>query len=245
MSGDAYSRMSTDALISEFIRLAKIVRHFWTVLPDIPERSPERLVLKKELRAISAELRARGPIEKLRPLFDHESDDVRGFAAGQFMSIDEEWAHATVGALIEGLSTKDVVMLRARARGGPPDGPALKDMTAEQLVARFEDGGMRRYATRFMGGESEPWDVELCNRTTVEMGDVARELTSRDALAALLTLLDHPSIAVRGMAACCCLSMAPERAVPVLEAIKVEDDLMDKDSASWALDRWRQSSDKP
>jgi hypothetical protein len=239
VNADVHSRMSIDALTDEFIRLAKAVRHVWTLLPDVSAATPQRARLKKELMAIGAELKMRQPKENLRPLFDHESEDVRAFAATQFLDVDEEWALATIAALGERLRTKEVVELCARARRGPPGPPVSKDMSAQQLVARFEDAGMRKYATRFMGDGDEAWDVELCNQIISEMTDIANTLTSTNALAALLPLLDHANISVRGAAASRCLAMAPERAIPVLNAIAASGDVIEQGRASWALDRWR------
>jgi hypothetical protein len=112
-------------------------------------------------------------------------------------------------------------------------------MSTEQLTARYEDAGIRNYATRFMGGDSEPWDLELDNRIIEELIAVVAELRARGAVAALLPLLDHANVAVRGFAAGACLAVAPERAVPVLEAIIAEEGSLDEGRASWALRRWR------
>ena len=71
------------------------------------------------------------------------------------------------------------------------------------------------------------------------MSEIARELKSRDALNALASLMEHPNIAVRCAAAIRCLAVAPEQAIPVLEAIKAGRDV-EQDSASWALYRRRE-----
>jgi hypothetical protein len=235
MTERSYSQMGADDLIKEFIRVAKTLGPF-----GIPQaRTPERTAAVGMLRTITAELGERAPAEKLRPLFDHESNDVRGFAAFFLLAVDEDRALATVSALGAGLSTREMMALCDRARRGPPAGPAVKDMATEQLAARYEDAGIRQYATRFMGGESEPWDVELCNQIIGEIVDIMNELRSRDEVAALLPFLDHANVTVRGTAAANCLSIAPERAVPVLQAIVTKGDQIDKDGASWALARWR------
>ena len=126
-------------------------------------------------------------------MFDHENVDVRFHAAWSFLDVDPDWAIAAISAHWEDLSTKDVIALCARAKKRPPARPTLKEMSTDQLVARFEDAGIRRYATRFLGGEFEPFDVKLSNRIVGEMREIADELKSRDALAELLPLLDHPT----------------------------------------------------
>ncbi len=235
MSVETYARMSVDELIEEFIRLAKALRSVWTFWAKIPEKTPERQAMNQELKAVSAELCARKPIEKLRPLFDHESVDVRFYAAMKFLSVDPDWAIAAISAHTEDLSTKDVIALRARAKKRPPARPTVKEMSTEQLVARFEDAGIRRYATRFLGGEFEPFDVKLSNQIVSNMRDVVDELKSRDALAELLPLLDHPNIAVRHDAAGFCLPVARERAIAVLEAVEASRDLIEGPRAGMRL----------
>ena len=104
---------------------------------------------------------------------------------------------------------------------------------------------MRRFATHFMGDDREAWDVETSNTIMTELGAVRDELQSRDALSALLPLLDHKNIAVRNDAAACCLPVAPERAVPVLEAIIAGTDRIEQNNASWALRLWRERASAP
>lgn len=230
-----YSQMSANDLIDEFIRVAKTLGPFGVSQP----RTPERTAAMRALRAISAQLGERSPTEELRPLFDNESDDVRGFAAFFLMAVDEDQARATIAALGAGLSTPSVTALCDRARRGPPAGPPVKDMSIRQLKERYEDACLRNYATRFMPGESEPWDVKLSNQIIGEIVDIMNELRSRKDVAALLPFLDHPNVMVRGTAAGNCLQVAPERAVPVLEAIVAGGYYIDRDNAAWALARWR------
>ncbi|HYA73025.1 MAG TPA: DUF2019 domain-containing protein [Roseiarcus sp.] len=244
MSAEAYAQMSTDELIAEFVRLAQALRSVWTFWAKIPENTPERQAMDRELRAIGAELCARKPIEKLRALFDHESVDVRFYAAMRFLPVDPDWAIAAISAHTEDLSTKDVIALRARAKKRPPARPTVKDMSTDQLVARFEDAGIRSYATRFLGGEFEPFDVELYNRITRETIEIVNELKARDALARLLALLDHPNISVRRTAATFAISVAPERTLPVLEAVNASQDSIEAPRASSMLDRWREKEGK-
>jgi HEAT repeat protein len=138
-----------------------------------------------------------------------------------------------------------MMALRARARKGPPRRPLLKDMSVDELAARYEDAGIRNYATQFMGRGAAFWNVKLSNKIVDEMGGIINELKSRNALTALLPLLDHANMTVRGRAAETCLSIAPERAVPILEAINENGGWFDKGNASWALYRWRDENKLP
>jgi HEAT repeat protein len=227
--------MSDDELIDEFVRVAKSLSSLWTFWFNTPQKTPEREAMNQELKAIGAELCARKPIEKLRPLFDHENVDVRFHAVWAFMNVDPDWALATIPAHTADLSTKDVIALRARAKKRPPARPAVKDMSTEQLAARFEDAGIRHYATRFLGGEFEPFDVKLSNRIVGEMRDIVGELKSRDALPELLPLLDHSNITVRHDAASFCVPIARERAIAALEAIEASRDTIESSRAGTEL----------
>jgi hypothetical protein len=237
MSANICDSMSVDELIDAYVRLATRLGSLWSRKFKPAEKTPEWLKTNEELKAISAELRARKPIEKLRALFDHKNVDVRFHAAWAFLQVDPDWAIATISALGEDLSTKDVIALRARAKRRPPARPTLKEMSTEQLVARFEDAGIRENATQFLGGQFEPYDVKLRNRIVGEIRGVADELKSRGALASILPLLDHANITVRNAAAIYCLDIAPDRARPVLETISAGRDKTEAVSAWWALER--------
>ena len=244
MSAEPWTQMSVDELIAAFVRLAQALRSVWTFWAKIPENTPERQAMDQELRAIAAELCARKPIEKIRPLFDHESVDVRFYAAMRFLPVDPDWAIAAISAHTADLSTKDVIALRARAKKRPPACPAVKDMSTDQLVARFEDAGIRGYATRFLGGEFEPFDVELYNRIVRETRKIVDELKARGSLNGLLPLLDHPNISVRRTAATYAISVAPDRTLPVLESISASRDSIEAPRASATLDRWNDNKKK-
>jgi HEAT repeat protein len=230
MSAKTYDSRSIDDLIDEYVRLATTLGSLWSRQFKPAEKTPERMQMSGELGAIGAELRARRPIEKLRPLFDHENVDVRFHAAWSFLEVDPDWAIAAISALGSDLSTKDVIALRARAKKRPPARPNLKEMSTDQLVARFEDAGIRENATQFLGGQFEPYDVKL---------------KSRGALLNLLPLLDHANVTVRNSAAIYCLDVAPERALPALEAISAGRDKTEAVSAWWALERWRKAQSQP
>lgn len=244
MNADPWTRMSVDELIAEFVRLAQSLRSVWTFWAKIPEKTPERRAMDQELRAIAAELCARKPIEKIRPLFDHESVDVRFYAAMRFLPVDPDWAIAAISAHTADLSTKDVIALRARVKKRPPARPTVTDMSTGQLVARFEDAGIRGYATRFLGGEFEPFDVELYNRIVGETRNIVDELNARGSLNELLPLLDHSNISVRRTAATYAISVAPDRTLPVLEAVSASRDSIEAPRASATLDRWNESKKK-
>jgi HEAT repeat protein len=246
MSAQSYAGMDTDALIDEFARLAQATRSALQLVPNVTRESLERHPLMQELLAIGAELRVRKPIEKLRKLFDHENEEVRASAGAQFLALDEKWALAAISSLGGGMPTREVVALCDRARKSPPAHPTIKDMSVDELVARFEDAGMRRYAAiEFMGGEDEAWDVELANRTGGEMLDAADELKSRDAVSALLPLLNHSNIYIRNLAAMRCLAIAPDLAAPVLEATEAGPNHLASMNARSALNRWRNMNGRP
>ena len=245
MSANAYGSRSIDDLIDEYVRLATTLGSLWSRQFKPAEKTPERTQMSGELGAIGAELRARTPIEKLRPLFDHENVDVRFHAAWSFLEVDPEWAIAAISALGSDLSTKDVIALRVRAKKRPPARPTLKEMSTDQLVARFEDAGIRENATQFLGGQFEPYDVKLRNRIVDEIRGVADELKSRGALTSILPLLDHANITVRNTAAIYGLAIAPDRAPSVLETISAGRDKTEAVSAWWALERWRKAQTKP
>jgi len=238
MKAADYAQMSTDELLRDFVNNAKFLGSYWSSPP--PARTPERRATELTISAISLELTARRPIEQLRQvLFDHESPEVRGWAGGRLLSTDPEWASAAFSGLFVNLSTREILALRVHARQGPPPHPALQDMSTDQLVARFEDAGIREYATRFLGDGDEPWDIELCNRIVHEIMDIGAELKSRNASGRLLPLLDHLTISVRHQAARHCLRIAPEQAVPVLEAVVASHDSYELGAASRTLERWR------
>jgi hypothetical protein len=245
MSAKTCDSMNVDDLIDAYVRLAMSLGSLWSRQCKPAEKTPERVKMNEELRAIEAELRARKPIEALRPLFDHENVDVRFNAAWSFLQVDPIWATATISAIGKDLATRDVIALRARAKKRPPARPTLKEMSTDQLVARFEDAGTRENATQFLGGQFEPYDVKLRNRIVDEIRGVADELKSRGALTSILPLLDHANVTVRNTAAIYGLDIAPDRALPVLETISAGRDKTEAVSAWWALERWRKAQTKP
>jgi len=244
MNSIPYSRISTEDLLREFAHKAPIARSGWNPFGKDFDRSPEgeakREDVRRDLQAIGEELRARKPIAQIRQqLFEHEDRDVRGWASAQFESIDPEWASATWSGLAARLPVREVLALRARAKKGPPARPTLREMTNEDLVVRFEDAGVRDYATRFISRGDCPRDIELHNDIIDEMMDVVDEIKARNVVAELLPLLGHPNVVVRNHAAHFCLPVSPERAVPVLESVVASRDPYASYEAMDSLTHWR------
>ena len=117
-------------------------------------------------------------------------------------------------------------------------------MSTDKLVARFEDAGICGYATQFLGGEFEPFDVELYNRIVGETRKIVDELDARGSLNELLPLLDHPNISVRRTAATYAISVAPDRTCPCSNPRSASRDSIEAPRASAALDRWNENKKK-
>lgn len=219
MSTENYAEMSTDELIQRFADTAKRTGSGWTSVFARPESHRKALV--QEMQAMGAELRARKPIAKLRRLFEDEDRDVRGWSSAQFHSVDPEWAAATTSGLAYKLTVREVLVWRRRVLEGPPPGPALKDMTIQQLIDSFKDACTRLYGTtRFLSDEEGGgMDMVAYNHVAGDSHAIAKELADRGRLDALVPLLDDPLVTVRQRAATYCLPVATDRAVAVLEAI--------------------------
>lgn len=250
MTADDYGAMRTERLIELFVEAAKRTgagRKLFGLLDDIASSVPPEAAQKispapgstAEIQALGAVLRARKPIPEIRRLFENDDRDVRTCAAGQFGSIDPEWAAATWNGLFAGLPTRDVLALSRRARQTPPRGPTLKEMSDDALVARFEDAATREYATRFLESVQDLQDMTERNRIVGELWDIMRELKARDALGRLLPLLASPNMTVRREAATACLRVEEQKAVAVLEEVAAKGKLDDKIPAQDALDGWR------
>jgi HEAT repeat protein len=201
--------------------------------------TPEREARVATIKALGAALVAREPIPGVRRLFEDDDPNVRAWAAGQFMAIDPQWGLAALEGLMNGLSTREVLDLMQRVMEEPPPEPALKDMTDDALVARFEDAATREFATRFLDCDEDQDDIDTRNRILGEVWDVMRELKARGLLGRLLPLLDSPNVTVRREAATACLRVAEEKAVAVLEDTGVNGGANDKYAAREALANWR------
>jgi hypothetical protein len=113
-------------------------------------------------------------------------------------------------------------------------------MSIDQLVARFEDAGIRQYATRFLANENGGPDTKHSNRITRETQKVAAELKARGALHLLRPFLEAQNMTLRFKAAVYCLPIETERAVHILEEMdKQRDDPHLSIQASNVLDRWK------
>ncbi|MGO4870175.1 MAG: DUF2019 domain-containing protein [Roseiarcus sp.] len=250
MSAENYAAMTTERLLALFVEAAKKTgagSALFGLLDDMaasvpPEEarsisaSPEAIAT---VQALGAALRARKPIAQIRRLFEDDDRDVRASAAGQFGSIDPEWAAATWNGLFANLPTRQVLALTARARQAPPDRPTLKEMPDDALVARFEDAATREYATQFLDCKEEPEDMATHNRIAGEIVDVMKELKSRGALAKLLPLVANPNMSVRRRAAQGCLRIAEEKAVAALDSVVASGSFDDRLAAGDTLDHWR------
>jgi hypothetical protein len=250
MSADNYAAMTTERLLALFVDAAKKTQAgsgLFGLLDDVaasvpPEKarpiaaSPEATAA---VQALGAALRARKPIAQIRGLFEDQNRDVRACAAGQFGTIDPEWAAATWSGLFANLPTREVLALTRRARQAPPDRPTLKEMSDDALATRFEDAATRQYATQFLDCEDDPEDMATHNRIAGEVVDVMQEMKSRRALAKLLPLLANPNMTVRRRAAQGCLRLAEERAVAALDSVVASGSFDDRLAAGDTLDNWR------
>ena len=251
MTADKYAALSTQRLLALFVEAAKRTgagSGLFGLLDDIaasvpPENAPPISASPEtvaEVQALGAALRARKPIAQIRLLFEHDDRDVRACAAGQFGSIDPDWAAATWNGLFANLPTRDVLALIEHARQLPPDRPTLKEISDDALVARFEDAATREYATQFLDCEDEPEDMATHNRIAGEVVDVMRELKLRGAaLSKLLPLLASSNMTVRRRAAQGCLRLAEEKAVAALDSVVASGKFDDRLAAGDALEHWR------
>jgi hypothetical protein len=235
-----YTQLSTDELIQQFAETAKRAGGIWN--DSLPlTLTPARERAAQDIQPIGTELRARKPIAKLRQLFEDESPDVRFWAAGQFLDIDDEWALATLSGLNEKLTTREVLALRQRVLEGPPPEPSVKEMSIGQMVDRFKDACTRCYATtRFLTDEEGGGTTMIAyNHVSGEPYAIAQELNARSKLDALVPLLDDPIITVRQKAATYCLPVATDRALAVLEAIDATRIWPETSFAGATLKKWR------
>lgn len=244
MSANDYAQQSTDALIERFREIAARLGTAWgdprkfQMLPPAVQKE-----LIQEMHAIRAEIVVRKPIAKLRALFEDEDPDIRSMASLQFESVDPEWGSAALSGLTSRprLTTREMLALKRRALKPPPAHPTLKEMSDEELIARFEDAATRVHACLFIADENGVPDVEVRNTIIDELIYIRKEIAGRNLLPKLLPFLDHRFQTVRCKAAQACLSIAPERAVPILEDF-VETASYFKGDASLALEAWRKKN---
>lgn len=246
MTEATFEQVTTDDLIRCFVEGAVSLGYIVEGRDGtVNQFSPEGRKVVAWMQALGAELRKRAPIGKIRALYDHDSRDVRRWAAAQFISVDPDWTEAASGALHENISTVEAMALRTRAQTPPPKRPTLQEMTVDQLVDRFEDACMRRYGTRFLHDpESETGgpDIETQNRIIAETADIVAEIKSRNALERLTPFMENRVTTVRFVAAVHCLAIATDQATAVLK--EFDDNKYDKHhmAARTTLDRWRRGT---
>ncbi len=235
MSTVDYAKLSTDELIQKFIDTAKMTGSVFGLKSRLARESLLQAALAlhaghsearvEEMQALGAELRNRKATADLRKLFEHHDPDVRGWAGPQFLSVDYDWASATMAGLVHGLSTREVLAWRDRILRGAPRRPTFREMSALQLVERFVDACERCYgATRFLTDEQGGGlSMKAYNKVSGEPYAVAKELNARGELAALVPLLNHPLVTVREKTAMYCLDIATDKAIAALQAISGAD----------------------
>ena len=241
MNVEDITRLSTKELINRFVITARATPtvHTKNKPPAGFTSTPEWKSHVAQMQTLGAVLRERTPVAEIRPLFEDDNSDVRSWAASQFASTDPEWAGAAWSALCFDLTTGEALELTRRVRQKPPHGPALKDMSDDALVEHFEDAATREYAAHFIDYVGSTRDMAILNRTMTEVWTIRDELKARGASKRLVPLLDHRFITVRREAAAACLSVAPDQAEPVLEAIKAGHDMWERSRAWQTLDDWR------
>jgi hypothetical protein len=247
MTATDYSHLTTNNLLQRFTDTAK--RAGWIFTADKTKLlpTPQRAMLMLQMQALGAELRNREPIEKIRELFVDQDPDVRGWAGGQFLSVDPEWADATLTGLFRSLTTQEVLAWRRRILQRRPQKPDLQKMSTTQLVDSFVDTCERCYGTTRFLTDEESGGVKMTayNKVMDEVHTIARELHRRSELQALVPLFDHPIITVREEAAGYCLLVATEQAIATLEAVEATKDNPEFMAASFTLDRWRDGTYGP
>jgi len=246
MSATEYSKLTTDELLNKFIETAKRAGTIYTWDEAIVS-NPQFKALAPQMQALGAELRRRNPREKLRELFEHPNPHVRGWAGPQFLSVDPDWATATITGLFHNITTREVLAWRDRVLRRAPRRPVLAEMSVSQLIDCFIDACERCYgATRFLtdeqgGGPS----MKAYNEVSGEPYAIARELDARGELKALVPLLDHPCVTVRQKAGVFCLDIAADKATAVLEALGGADSRFEAAEASTMLSLRRIGKYKP
>jgi hypothetical protein len=241
MTNEDLSKLSAPQLVEQFRSTAMLTPTIWTDKGvESLQRTPERAERVARMQALGAELRRRTPIADVRPLYQDMDADVRSWAASQLFTIDPEWARAALGSVSSGLSPHEVFDLARRARQTYPREPTIKDMSDEELVARFEDAATREYAMNFHDPIGEPRDLALLNRIFTEVWAAADELRARGKSARLTPYLSHRFLQVRRQAARACLDVEPERAQAVLtDMIANCPDISQRLHASDVLENWR------
>jgi hypothetical protein len=257
MIGIDYSRLSTDELLQKFVEAARVNGSVYGLFALPNERWGQaiedlhakggKVPMPEKMQSLGAELRRRKPIGQLRRLFESRDPDVRSWAATQFLSVDPEWATATMTGLIHNLSTREVLAWRHRILEDPPERPTTSEMTIPELLERFVDACERCYgATRFISEEEGGWPtMKAYNKISGEPYAVAKELHARGILETLVPMLDHPHVTVRQKAARYCLRIATDKAIAALRGIDEKDRSQESLDASWTLSEWAKGKYAP
>jgi HEAT repeat protein len=237
-----FATMTNDELVQDFKDLA--TRTGNTFSPDWSQpklrMTPGRQKLTARLKSIAQELQARSALDDVRRLLEDEEIDVRGWAAGQFLRTLPQLAGATFTGLCIGKPATEVLEQLRHAREPAPTRPTLRDMPTDALVERFEDAARREYWARFAGdGKGSSLNLDLRNRIVGELGSIVVEFKRRDALARLRPFTESDNITVRAEAARATITIDPDRATKVLEAVIASGDSYELGAASRALENFR------
>jgi len=242
MTDSIVVHMTNDELVEDFNDLAKKTGTLYALgkSEERLRRTPERQQLVARLRSVAEELRARGALDEVRRLLEDDDIDVRGWAAGQFLSTLPELASATFTGIFTGRPATEVLEQLRHARERPPARPTLREMSTDALVQRFVDAATREYWTRFAGdGKGSSLNLDLRNRIVGELGSIVVEFKRRDALARLRPFTESDNITVRAEAARATITIDPERAVKVLEAVIASNDSYELGAAWRALENFQ------
>jgi hypothetical protein len=237
---------SVETLVQLFVARARSVRSCFNTRTPFKKWTASDEANVEDIRTVAAELVSRKAIAEARALMDDADGNVRGWAGSSLAKLDQTRASAALVGLTEGFSTREVIAYQELVRRGPLPGPSLSEASIPQLLAYYEDAGIRRYATQFVVDEdSDDYrNVEIRNATIGEMTDIANELVRRGALATLAPLMDHSNVAIRCDAAAKCLKIAPEKAIAVIRAISAYDSYSECQSALSILVRWPEDKGK-
>jgi Domain of unknown function (DUF2019) len=117
----------------------------------------------------------------------------------------------------------------------------LNELATPELVNRFAALARDRHDAM------QETDVDRANNIHDEQTRICDELKSRgeNERNALLALLDYPHVGVQCDAAGRCLGFAPDRAIPILEALVHSGHWNEAGGASFMLELYRSGKWKP
>jgi hypothetical protein len=97
--------------------------------------------------------------------------------------VSPELAHAAKKGMLAGRPTLEALAAQRHARQPPTARPTLKEMSDDEVVARFEDAAKRQSAAdHYLDWVENPKEMDTHNRLIDEVKDVLRELKSRNLL---------------------------------------------------------------